>query len=110
MPRNRWRWCRRLGPGPGRPMKPRLLSMRPTTNRFASSIPASQRFRRIPIIMTYDELETLRLIDYQGLTQEEAAKNMKISRGTVWRCLDSARKKIVTMLIENRELIIGERS
>ena len=59
--------------------------------------------------MTYDELEALRLIDYQGLTQEEAAKNMKISRGTVWRCLDRARKKIVTMLVENRELIISEK-
>lgn len=58
--------------------------------------------------MTYDELEALRLIDYQGLTQEEAAERMGISRGTVWRCLDSARKKVVAMLVERRELIVGE--
>jgi hypothetical protein len=60
------------------------------------------------IIITYDELEALRLVDYQGLTQEEAAQKMMVSRGTVWRCLDSARKKVATMLVEGRELVIGE--
>ena len=89
-------------------MKPRLIGMMPDTNRFSPAGPIRRRYMKEPIIMTYDELEALRLVDYQGLTQEEAAKKMKISRGTVWRCLDSARKKIVAMLIENRELIVGE--
>jgi len=31
---------------------------------------------------------------------------MGISRGTVWRCLSSARKKVATMLVEGRELVI----
>ncbi len=61
------------------------------------------------VMMTYDELEALRLVDYHGLTQEEAAEKMMISRGTVWRCLDSARKKVATMLVEGRELVIGDR-
>jgi predicted DNA-binding protein (UPF0251 family) len=59
-------------------------------------------------MITYDELEALRLVDYQGLTQEEASKKMMVSRGTVWRCLDSARKKVATMLVEGRELVIGD--
>jgi len=58
--------------------------------------------------MSYDELEALRLVDYHGLTQEEASERMGVSRGTVWRCLDSARRKIVAMLVENRELIVSE--
>ena len=63
---------------------------------------------RQPVVVTYDELEALRLVDYQGLTQEEAARKMMVSRGTVWRCLDSARKKVATMLVEGRELVIGD--
>jgi predicted DNA-binding protein (UPF0251 family) len=59
-------------------------------------------------MITYDELEALRLVDYQGLTQVEAALKMMVSRGTVWRCLDRARKKAATMLVEGRELVIGD--
>jgi len=89
-------------------MKPRFIGMRPGTNRFVPAVPAQELSVKEPILMTYDELEALRLIDYQGLTQEEAAERMGISRGTVWRCLDSARKKVVAMLVERRELIVGE--
>ena len=108
MPRYRWCWRRGLDVGPGRPMKPRFIGMRPGTNRFVPAVPAQGLSVKEPISMTYDELEALRLIDYQGLTQEEAAERMGISRGTVWRCLDSARKKVVAMLVERRELIVGE--
>jgi len=108
MPGYRWRWRRGLCPGPGRPMKPRLISIRPGISRFTPVIPEGKQFDKEPIRITYDELEALRLVDYQGLTQEEAAERMRISRGTVWRCLDSARKKVVAMLVEGRELIIGD--
>jgi len=59
-----------------------------------------------PIFMTYEEFEAIRLVDYEGLTQEEAGKRMGVSRGTVWRALSSARKKVAQMLVEGRELII----
>ena len=108
MPRYRWRWRRGIGLGPGRPMKPRLIGIRPDINRFTPVIPGAEQLTKEPITLTYDELEALRLVDYQGLTQEEAAERMGISRGTVWRCLDSARKKAVAMLVEGRELIITE--
>jgi hypothetical protein len=61
---------------------------------------------RNPIVLNVDEFEAVRLIDYEGLTQEEAARRMEVSRGTVWRCIDSARKKIASMLVEGRELVI----
>jgi len=89
-------------------MKPRLIGIRLDVNRFTPTFPESGHPTREAITLTYDELEALRLVDYQGLTQEEAAERMRISRGTVWRCLNSARKKVVAMLVESRELVIGE--
>ena len=56
-----------------------------------------------------DEIEALRLVDYEGLSQEEAAESMKISRGTVWRLLQSGRKKIVAMVVEYKQLKVIRR-
>jgi len=40
------------------------------------------------------------------LSQEEAAKRMEVSRGTVWRLLDSGRRKVVAMMVEHKELMV----
>ncbi len=56
--------------------------------------------------MAYDEYEAFRLVYHEGLNQEEAAKRMRISRGTLWRCLESARNKIARMLVEHRPLVV----
>jgi len=53
------------------------------------------------------ELEVLRLVDLEGLPQEDAGSNMGISRGTVWRLLQSARKKVTQSLTEGRQLFIA---
>lgn len=45
----------------------------------------------------------------EGLNQEEVAQRMKVSRGTVWRCLESARKKLVQMMVERRPLVIADK-
>lgn len=60
-----------------------------------------------PVVMAPDEYEALRLVDHQGLMQEEAAQMMGVSRGTVWRCLDSARRKVAAAVVEGRELVIS---
>jgi hypothetical protein len=85
-----------------------MIGMRPDVDHFAPAGRIGESTTRQRVIMTYDELEALRLVDYLGLTQEEAADKMGVSRGTVWRCLDSARKKVVAMLVEGKELVIGE--
>ncbi|MFX1282740.1 MAG: DUF134 domain-containing protein [Promethearchaeota archaeon] len=60
--------------------------------------------------LTPAELEALRLADEENLTQEDAAKRMKISRGTFWRILDSARKKVTSSLMEGKQIrVILER-
>ncbi|MHA2202879.1 MAG: DUF134 domain-containing protein [Candidatus Hodarchaeales archaeon] len=54
--------------------------------------------------LTPAELEALRLADEENLTQEDAAERMKISRGTFWRILDSARKKVTSSLMEGKQI------
>lgn len=58
--------------------------------------------------MSADEYEAYRLTEYEGLSQEEAAGRMGISRGTLWRILQSAKKKLAKMIVEGQKLqIIG---
>lgn len=52
------------------------------------------------------ELEAFRLVDLEGLSQEEAGQRMGISRGTVWRLLQNARKKTAQAITEGRPLQI----
>jgi predicted DNA-binding protein (UPF0251 family) len=89
-------------------MKPRLIRGIPRVSRFLPASPEGNALPLLkePVMLTPDELEALRLVDYVGLLQEEAATRMRVSRGTVWRCLHSARRKVATMLTEGRELII----
>ncbi len=100
-------WRGRRGFGPGRPMKPRYIPYSPTAFGFipvspsGTPLPAGE-----PIELRLDEYEAIRLVMYEGLNQEEAARRMGVSRGTLWRCLDNARKKIATMLVERRPLMV----
>lgn len=59
------------------------------------------------IVMSLDELETIRLIDKEGLTQEECAAKMGVSRTTVTGIYDSARRKLATSLIDGKKLQIS---
>jgi uncharacterized protein len=49
-------------------------------------------------------MEALRLVDLEGLSQEQAGKEMGVSRGTIWRLVQSARKKVAQALTEGRAL------
>ena len=60
------------------------------------------------IALYRDEIEALRLCDMENLTQEEAGKQMGISRGTVQRVLASARKKVATALAECKAIVFEE--
>jgi uncharacterized protein len=58
------------------------------------------------IIMTVEEYETIRLIDQEGLTQEECAENMEVARATVQNIYKAARTKLATSLINGNVLKI----
>jgi len=59
-----------------------------------------------PVLLYPEELEAYRLVYLEGRTQEEAARIMRVSRGTLWRLLSSARRKIGLALVQRRPLII----
>lgn len=58
------------------------------------------------IIMSVDEYETIRLIDLEGMTQEECSERMHVARTTVQRIYSDARKKIAESLVEGKMLRI----
>ena len=72
-------------------------------------VPMGASQNREPVYLFPDELEALRLVYLEGKTQNEAAKMMGVSRGTLWRILDNARRKVVMAIIESRPLIITSR-
>jgi predicted DNA-binding protein (UPF0251 family) len=53
------------------------------------------------------ELEAFRLVDLEGLSQEETGQKMGVSRGTIWRLVQSARRKTAQALSEGRPLSIA---
>jgi len=65
--------------------------------------------RKIELERVYlleDEMEAIRLADYEGLYQQECADLMGISRPTFSRLIESARKKIADALINTKALNI----
>ncbi len=85
---------------------------RPTKCRRICHFPAQTEFapsdggRGEPIVMSFDEYEALRLIDLEGLSQEECGERMQIARTTAQKICESARRKLALMLSEGRELRI----
>jgi predicted DNA-binding protein (UPF0251 family) len=49
--------------------------------------------------MTVEEYESIRLIDLEGLTQEECAERMNVARTTVQKMYNDARKKLAESLV-----------
>lgn len=87
-----------------RPMKWRKVCCLPESNRFGplDSRADTENF----VNMTVDEYETIRLIDLEGLTQEECADQMNISRTTVQGIYNEARKKVAQSLVNGKVLFI----
>jgi predicted DNA-binding protein (UPF0251 family) len=56
--------------------------------------------------MTVDEYESIRLIDYENLTQEECASQMNIGRTTVQSIYNEARNKLADSLVNGKVLCI----
>lgn len=87
---------------------------RPRKCRFIEHEPSAIMFkpRGIPatllenVDMTFEELESIRLKDLEGLDQTDAAAMMGISRATFQRILGSARQKISDALVNGKTINI----
>lgn len=63
-------------------------------------------FRLEETALEIDELEAVRLADYEGLYHEEAARKMDVSRATFGRILSSARRKLADAVVNGKALRI----
>jgi len=87
-----------------RPKKPRRVHFDPKAIYFKPrAVPLSMLEE---IELTVDELEAMRLCDFEGLDQIEAAKKMGISQSTLQRILALARKKVAEALVEGKAIKI----
>jgi predicted DNA-binding protein (UPF0251 family)/predicted Fe-Mo cluster-binding NifX family protein len=86
-----------------RPLKQRIIYQEPLFKDFACSSASDQG----QIILTVDEYQTVFLLDYEGLSQEEAAYRMGVARTTVTSIYASARKKLAAFLVKGGRLKIG---
>jgi predicted DNA-binding protein (UPF0251 family) len=81
---------------------PRNIKYRKVCAEFQHKVFVPEEKGRGYITLTVEELEAMRLCDFEGLEQEEAAARMEISRGTLQRILYSARHKSAEALCEGK--------
>ena len=86
-----------------RPEKCKRICTLPEKNRFICENDDSSAETQT---VSVEEFETIRLIDYIGLTQEQCASQMHVARTTVQRLYTDARKKIANYLITGTALEI----
>lgn len=88
------------------------MSARPVLDKIVNTIPLFVYYKPHGVsldkldelILTLEEIEALNLKDRQDLDQKDAARVMGISRSTFQRILKSARKKVITAIIEGKAL------
>jgi predicted DNA-binding protein (UPF0251 family) len=86
---------------PRRPIR-RLVAGLPPASLYK---PAGVPMRRLETIeLAVDELEAMRLVDQEGLSHEEAAHYLGVSRQTVGRVVESARRKVTDALLGGKAL------
>ena len=86
-----------------RPKKCRRVCDFPQTLTF---LPEDHKNREQVVILTVDEYETIRLIDKEGLSQEQCGDFMQVARTTVQQIYASARKKLADVLVDGLPLRI----
>ena len=87
-----------------RPKKCRCINCTPNTSYFKpKGIPI---FQLEEVSLSLDELEAIRLADYEGLYHEEAAEKMTVSRATFGRILNEARHKVAEAIVDGKALRI----
>jgi len=87
---------------------------RPKQSRLVMAAPEYSVFKpygrccskKQPVELQLDEYEAIRLLDYEGMQQTEAAEVMNVSRPTLTRIYNSARCTVARALAEGRAIVI----
>ncbi|MDR3565921.1 MAG: DUF134 domain-containing protein [Negativicutes bacterium] len=87
-----------------RPHKERRIEQLPSITHYK---PAGVPLKNIDeIVVTFEEMEALRLADVEQLDQGAAAERMGISRPTFHRLVSKAHQKVATALWQGKALTI----
>jgi predicted DNA-binding protein (UPF0251 family) len=87
-----------------RPRKRRFLDCAPQAAIYKPAGVPLDGLRRVRLLQ--EELEALRLADLEGMTQQEAAGRMGISRSTFQRIVAQARRQVALALAQGHALQI----
>ena len=88
-----------------RPHKPRWIGFDPDFVYFGPQDIAPHGDARTTLGI--DELEALRLADWEGLSQADAAARMNVSRATFGRIVAQARMKVAGALVFGRGICVA---
>ncbi|MFC1590666.1 DUF134 domain-containing protein [Candidatus Omnitrophota bacterium] len=80
----------------GRPKKPRNIIKRPFTSQFS---PRGHVGRPGHVDLSLSDFEALRLADFEGASQRDAARSMGVSQQTFSRILVAARRRLMEGLV-----------
>ena len=87
-----------------RPMKNRKIYGEPPYSIFKPvGVPTTDLET---ITLTLDELEAMRLADFEGLYQEESARLMEVSRQTFGNIISNARRKCAEAFLQGKQILI----
>lgn len=85
-----------------RPVKPRRLLIPQRDIIFVPEGDAGNKNETVTLLS--EEYETIKLIDYENMNHLQAAKTLNVSRPTITRIYERARKKISECLVELKTL------
>ena len=83
----------------GRPQKYRIVRYDPQISQFS---PRGKPGRPDEITLSMDGFEAIRLSDFMGLSQTEAAQSMRVSQQTFSRILKKARKLVADGIVKGK--------
>jgi len=85
----------------GRCRRKRWISYVPEDHPF---IPSHHGLIPNSVFLTFEEIEIIRLIDIENMTQQEAATQLGVSRKTLWNDLQRVRRKVAHAIIHGHQL------
>lgn len=91
----------------GRPRIPRRIDNEAALRCYAPQCQGEAADADECVVLLPEELELLRLVDLNGLEQEEAGASIGVSRRTVWKDLHEARRKVADALINGKKIEIA---
>ena len=84
-----------------RPRKCRMVGFVPENPCFHP-----QLHNKDEVVLSIEEVESIRLSDYLEMEQDSSAESMNVSRGTFQRIINAARKKTADALIHGKTIRI----